>query len=58
MSETTEPKVKVLPGACIPWEQIRKEMPAIQGDEALVRRVWEEVDGLGYVFIWQCLLSF
>ena len=34
------------------------EFPEISGDEKLVKRVWEEVDALGYMYIWQCLLSF
>lgn len=55
----TEPnKTKVPPGACIPWDEKRKEMPEIQGDEQLVKQVWEDVDSLGYLYIWQCLLSF
>jgi len=46
------------PGACIPWEEKRKEFPKITGDEKLVRRVWEDIDALGYMYIWQVLLSF
>jgi hypothetical protein len=43
---------------CIPWEEKRQELPPIRGDEALVQRVWQEVDALGYMYIWQVLLSF
>ena len=46
------------PGVCIPWEQKRAELPPICGDEALARRVWEKVDALGNMYIWQVLLSF
>jgi hypothetical protein len=46
------------PGTCIPWEEKRKEFPTISGDEQLIQRVWEDVDALGYVYIWQVLLSF
>ncbi len=53
-----ERKVQRRPGVCIPWEEKVKELPEIKGDKKLVKRVWEEVDGLGYVYIWQCLLSF
>ena len=53
-----EEKVGRPPGTCIPWAQARREMPPIQADEALVRRIWEENDAMGYVFIWHCLLSF
>jgi len=46
------------PGACLDWESFKQSLPPIQGDEALVRRIWEETDALAYTFIWQCLLSF
>ncbi len=46
------------PGVCIPWQEKVKELPKISGDEKLVRTVWEDIDALGYVYIWQCLLSF
>ena len=48
----------ITPGVCIPWEEKLKELPPIQGDEALARRIWEEIDALGNMFIWQCLVSF
>jgi hypothetical protein len=55
----TEPQnVTRPPGTCIPWEVERKEIPKICGDEQLVRQVWEAVDALGYMYIWQILLSF
>jgi len=46
------------PGVCIPWEEKLKELPPIQGDADLAKKVWQDVDALGYVFIWQCVLSF
>ena len=46
------------PGVCIPWEEKLKELPPIQGDAELARRIWEEIDALGNMFIWQCLVSF
>ena len=46
------------PGVCIPWEEKMKELPKITGDKELVKTVWENIDALGYVYIWQCLLSF
>jgi hypothetical protein len=55
---TDEPKIHRPPGTCIPWEEKREEFPRITGDEALVRRVWEDVDSLGYMYIWQILVSF
>jgi hypothetical protein len=56
MSEHERPRSE--PGVCIPWGEKRKEMSEIRGDEQIVRRVWEEVDALAYMYIWQCLLSF
>ena len=52
------PEGKVKPGVCIPWEEKRKELPEITGDRDLAQRVWEDIDALGNMFIWQCLLSF
>jgi hypothetical protein len=46
------------PGTCFPWEKKVSELPPIQGDAELVRRIWEELDTLAYLYIWQCLLSF
>lgn len=46
------------PGTCIPWEEKRQELGEIKGDEALVKRIWENIDALGYTYIWQVLLSF
>ena len=36
----------------------RAELPANCANEPLLERIWEEVDGLGNMFIWQVLLSF
>ncbi|MBI2194145.1 MAG: hypothetical protein HYU36_19385 [Planctomycetes bacterium] len=49
---------KIPPGVCVPWGEKRRELPGICGDEAILRNIWESVDGLGNVYIWQCLLSF
>ena len=46
------------PGVCIPWADKLKELPEIPGDAQLVQRVWEDIDTLAYVYIWQVLLSF
>lgn len=56
MSESSDAKRP--PGTCIPWEEKRAEFGQIAGDEQLVRRVWEDIDALGYMYIWQLLLSF
>jgi hypothetical protein len=56
MSEIKQPEIK--PGVCIPWEEKLKELPEIPGDKELVRKVWQDIDSLAYVYIWHCLLSF
>lgn len=58
MPELSETQSKRPPGTCLPWEEKVKELPPIQGDREMVRRVWENIDALGYVYIWQILLSF
>ena len=56
MAEFRETKVK--PGACIPWEEKLKELPKIEGNAELVKKIHEDIDTLAYVYIWHCLLSF
>jgi hypothetical protein len=56
MSGRPEPKVKA--GICIPWEEKAKEMADISGDRKIVQEIWEDIEKLGNMFIWQCLLSF
>jgi uroporphyrinogen-III decarboxylase len=52
------PAPRVRPGVCFPWEERVKDLPAITGSPELVRRVWEDVDAFGHMYIWQLLLSF
>ncbi len=47
-----------LPGICLPFDAKAPELPPISGDPALVRRVWDEIEGLAYLYIWHVLLSF
>jgi len=47
-----------LPGEVIPWDEERKSLEEITGDEQVCRDIWQQVDGLGDMFIWQVLLSF
>jgi len=56
MTETREVERK--PGVCVPWEEKLKELPPIAQGAELVRKVWQDTDALGYVFIWHCVLSF
>jgi hypothetical protein len=46
------------PGSCRAFDEKLKELPPISGDPALVRRVWDDVDGLAYIYIWHLVLSF
>ncbi len=45
-----EPKRK--PGVCVPWEEKRKDLPPISGDEQLARQNWEMVDRQAWTFCW------
>jgi uroporphyrinogen-III decarboxylase len=56
MATRRAPRIK--PGVCVPFEEKLKELPKILGDQELVKEVWENVEGFGNMFIWQCLLSF
>jgi hypothetical protein len=51
-----EPKIK--PGVCISWDEKRKDLPDIKGDEELFKKVWQDNEALAYTYIWHCLLSF
>jgi hypothetical protein len=48
----------IKPGVCIPWEEKLKELPAISGSKDIIQKVWEDIDALGNMYIWHCLLSF
>ena len=52
------PQPRIKPGVCIPWDEKVKEIPEIPGDVDLAERIWDQIEGLGNTFIWQCLLSF
>jgi len=56
MSAIRQPAIK--PGTCIPWQDKRRELPKITGDEGIFQRVWEDNEALAYMYIWQVLLSF
>ena len=47
-----------VPGICLSWEDVRKELPEINGDEELFKRVWEDNEALSYMYIWHLVLSF
>ena len=46
------------PGTCVPWEQKSKELHKLQGDEDLTKTIWENIDALANMYVWQMLLSF
>ena len=52
------PQPRVRPGVCFPWEERVKELPEITGSPELVRKIWEDIDAFGNMYIWQLLLSF
>ncbi len=52
----TAPAVR--PGVCYPWQERANEIPDIPGDPALVERVWGDIEGLAYLYIWHVLLSY
>ena len=51
-------KKRMNAGVCIPWEEKLKEIPKFSGDIEIVKSIWEDIDSLGNMFIWHCLLSF
>lgn len=52
------PAPQITPGVCFPWDTKAQELPEMSGDKELLRRIWSNIDALGYTYIWQCLLSF
>jgi uroporphyrinogen-III decarboxylase len=46
------------PGVCIPWEEKLRELPPICGDPDIPRQIWNDIEGLAYLYIWHLLLSF
>ena len=52
----TAPRVR--PSVCFPWEQKMRELPPMIGDAALAGRIWNDIEGLAYLYIWHVLLSF
>ena len=56
MAGRAQPRVR--PGVCFPWEEKVKELPPITGAPDMVRKIWEDIDSFGAMYIWQLLLSF
>jgi uroporphyrinogen-III decarboxylase len=49
---------RVRPGVCFPWQERVQDLPEITGSPELLRKIWEDIDGFGNMYIWQLLLSF
>jgi hypothetical protein len=56
MAEPTKAVKK--PGVCIPWEERIQEYPKIMGDPDIVRKAWEDMDMLAYLYVWFTLTLF
>lgn len=39
-------------GVCVPWDEKKRDLPEILGDERTAQNAWEKVDSLGYTFLW------
>ncbi len=52
------PATRTAPGVCFPWAQKAAELPPVSGDPALIESIWNNVEGLAYMYIWQVLESF
>jgi hypothetical protein len=52
-----EEKIEKKPGVCIPWEEKIKEYEEIKGDAELIKKVWEDIDSMAYIYIWFCLIA-
>jgi hypothetical protein len=57
INKMPEEKAEKKPGECIPWEEKIKEYEKITGDMELVKRVWEDIDSMAYIYIWFCLIA-
>jgi hypothetical protein len=56
--EPPEGALRRPPGSVVPWAKQRERIGPIPGDEALCRRIWEDVDAMAYMYVYQVLLSF
>ncbi len=43
-------------GTCIPFEEFVRDIPSLQGNIALMKKTWQDVDALGYSFLWTNLI--
>jgi hypothetical protein len=54
--ESVLPVSGKMPGVCYSWEEKKKDLPEIRGDEERVRQMWEKIDNSGYLFCWTNLI--
>lgn len=45
-------------GSVVSWDQKRQEMDQITGNAVLLKDIWENIDSLAHLYIWQLLVSF
>lgn len=45
-------------GTVVPWERKRQDWENVTGNVSLLKDVWESVDSLAHVYIWQLVVSF
>ena len=41
------------PKMVTPWEVKKAELGGVQGDEALIRKPWEQLESMAYIWLWQ-----
>lgn len=46
------------PGSIVPWAEKRRQIEHIPGDEDLCRRIWQDIDAMAAMYVYQVLLSF
>jgi hypothetical protein len=39
-----------------PWETKLAELGGVKGDEGLIRRPWEQLEGMAYAWLWQWMM--
>jgi uroporphyrinogen-III decarboxylase len=52
------PRPAIAAGICVPWTEKARQLPPVTGDAELVCRIWNEIEGLANLYIWQLLLAF
>jgi len=45
-------------GSVVPWDKKRQDLGQVTGNAALLKDVWDNIDSLANLYIWQILVSF